>query len=80
MPNNAGTKRFAAVCGDASINEGDGTFRPIARERGLFGPGSKGLRVAIPDFDDDDWPDIYVANDITPNFLFINQCNAFEIR
>jgi hypothetical protein len=55
------------------LNQGDGTFVAVARERGLSGPGNKALGVAIADFDNDDWPDVYVANDATPNFLFINQ-------
>lgn len=55
------------------LNEGDGTFRAVARERGVYGPSNKSLGVAIADFDNDDWPDIYVANDATPNFLFLNQ-------
>ena len=55
------------------LNQGDGTFIAVAKERGLYGPGNKALGVAIADFDNDDWPDIYVANDATPNFLFINQ-------
>ena len=55
------------------LNEGDGTFKAVARERGVFGPLNKALGVAIADFNNDDWPDIYVANDATPNFLFLNQ-------
>jgi hypothetical protein len=55
------------------VNQGDGTFRPSARELGLYGPGNRGLGVVIADFDNDDWPDIYVANDTTENFLFLNQ-------
>ena len=55
------------------VNQGDGTFQAAAQERGLFGRGNKALGVAIADFDNDDWPDIYVANDATPNFLFMNQ-------
>jgi hypothetical protein len=58
------------------LNQGDGTFQPVAHERGLFGPGNSALGVAIADFDNDDWPDIYVANDATPNFLFVNQRNG----
>jgi len=59
------------------LNEGDGRFRPVATERGLFGPGNRALGVAIADFDNDDWPDIYVANDTTKNFLFINRRDGF---
>ncbi|MBC8289136.1 MAG: VCBS repeat-containing protein, partial [Planctomycetes bacterium] len=54
-------------------NRGDGTFEPVAKKWGLFGPGNKGLGVAILDFNQDGWPDIYVANDTTANFLFLNQ-------
>lgn len=58
------------------LNLGDGKFDAVAHERGLFGPGNKALGVAIADFDNDDWPDIFVANDATPNFLFLNQRDA----
>ena len=54
-------------------NLGDGSFRAVAREWGLFGPGNRALGVAIADFSEDGWPDIFVANDTTANFLFINQ-------
>ena len=59
------------------LNEGDGRFRPVSIERGLFGPGNRGLGVVIADFDNDDWPDIYIANDTTKNFLFINRQNGY---
>ena len=55
------------------LNAGDGTFRPAARDLGLYGSGNRGLGIAIADFDNDGWPDIYVANDTTANFLFINR-------
>lgn len=58
------------------LNRGDGVFDAVAHDRGLFGPGNKALGVAIADFDNDDWPDIFVANDANPNFLFLNQGNA----
>ena len=54
-------------------NLGDGTFTPVADKWGLKGDGSKALGVAVADFDNNGWPDIYVANDTTGNFLFINQ-------
>ena len=58
------------------LNEGDGTFRAAAQERGVFGSNNKALGVTIADFNNDEWPDIYVANDATPNFLFINQSDG----
>lgn len=58
------------------MNLGDGTFRDESQERGLFGTGNRALGVAIADFDNDQWPDVYVANDTTENFLFMNQQNG----
>ena len=58
------------------INQGDGTFRDESRKRGVYGPGNKGLGVAIADFNKDGFPDIYVANDTTANFLFVNDGKA----
>jgi len=55
------------------LNLGDGTFEESSQRLGLFGPGNKALGVVIADLNDDDWPDIYVANDTTANFLFINE-------
>ena len=64
--------RMEAVPDECYLNLGDGTFRPAAKELGLFGPDNKALGVAIADFTGDGWPDIFVANDTTPNFLFVN--------
>ena len=55
------------------LNQGDGTFVEMSRQMGLFGPGNKALGVVIADLTEDGWPDIYVANDTTPNFLFVNE-------
>ncbi len=55
-------------------NLGDGTFRDITTESGCkkLEPAF-GLGVVILDFDRDGRQDIYVGNDSTPNFLYINQ-------
>jgi hypothetical protein len=53
-------------------NNGDGTFADVTRAAGIQDPGYYGLGVIFFDFDKDGWPDIYVANDSTPNFLFRN--------
>lgn len=54
-------------------NNGDGTFEDVTKAAGIADPGFYGFQVVFSDFDNDGWPDIYVANDSTPNFLFRNQ-------
>lgn len=54
-------------------NLGDGRFAPRSQEWNLQGDGNKALGVAIADFTNSGRPDIYVANDTTPNFLFVKQ-------
>lgn len=54
-------------------NDGDGGFTPVATDWGLVGQKSKSLGVAIADMNGDDLPDVFVANDTTANFLFINE-------
>ncbi len=54
-------------------NEGDGTFTDVTRAAGVYDPSGKGMGMVCGDFDDDGFVDIFVANDLTPNFLFHNQ-------
>ena len=54
-------------------NRGDGRFENATRSAGVEGDYGAGLGVATADFNDDGWPDIYVANDASPNQLWINQ-------
>jgi hypothetical protein len=54
-------------------NNGDGTFTDVsAKSKILNTPGTYGLGVIIADFDNDGWPDIYVANDSTSSALYQN--------
>jgi len=54
-------------------NNGDGTFTDVTDASGIgkVSPGY-GLTVVSADFDNDGWPDIYVACDSTPSLLFRN--------
>jgi hypothetical protein len=54
-------------------NNGNGTFTDVSREAGIAGHKGNGLGVVSGDYDDDGQPDIFVANDTTPNFLFHNE-------
>ncbi len=60
--------------GDALYhNNGDGTFTDVSKSAGVDDPGGYyGLGVVWSDFDNKGRPDIYVANDSTPNFLYRN--------
>jgi hypothetical protein len=53
-------------------NNGNGTFTDVSRESGVAALRGNGLGVVIGDYDDDGWPDVFVANDTTPNFLLHN--------
>jgi hypothetical protein len=54
-------------------NNGDGTFTDVSAASGILKPsGYFGLGVLVADFDNDGWPDIYVASDSTPSLLFMN--------
>lgn len=58
-------------------NDGDLRFTEVGAAAGVSDPrGYFGLGVAWLDHDDDGWPDLYVANDSRPSFLYTNQKNG----
>jgi enediyne biosynthesis protein E4 len=55
-------------------NNGNGTFTDVSEASGITkAVGTFGLGVNVTDFDNDGWPDIYVANDSQPSLLYHNQ-------
>ncbi|WP_234571516.1 CRTAC1 family protein [Rhodohalobacter sp. 614A] len=61
-------------------NNGDGTFQNVSAESGVNNQDAhrhredgKGLSAVWTDFNNDRWPDIYIANDLSPNRLYINK-------
>ena len=55
-------------------NNGDGTFTDVSREtRVAAASGAYPMTAVAADYDNDGWPDIYVACDSTPSWLFRNQ-------
>jgi len=58
-------------------NNGDGTFTDVSETSGILNAnGTYGLGVLTADFDNDGWPDIYVANDSAPSALYQNKKNG----
>ena len=58
-------------------NNGDGTFTDVSERAGIFqANGTFGLGVLTADFNNDGWPDIYVANDSTASALYQNKKNG----
>ncbi len=54
-------------------NNGDGTFTDVSEKSGILKPGPRYSITAVSyDFDNDGWPDIYVAVDSQPSILFHN--------
>lgn len=70
LPGYCGPGEYNGVPDLVYVNQGDGTFVESARALGLVGEDGKGLTVGAVDFDNDLRPEIYVGNDMTPNFLF----------
>ena len=58
-------------------NRGDGTFEEVSVKAGVHDDiGYYGLGVMWVDYDDDGWPDLLVANDSVPNYLYRNKHNG----
>jgi hypothetical protein len=59
-------------------NVGKGKFVDASAEAGVAPHRGNGLGVVVADLDDDQWPDVFVANDTMPNFLFFNDKGRFK--
>ena len=53
-------------------NDGNGTFEEVAEKAGVLNKNGRSLSSAWCDFDDDGFPDLYVANDVSDNALYRN--------
>lgn len=55
-------------------NRGDGTFEEVSEKAGLHNTEKRrGMGVTWADYDDDGWPDLFVANDMDANYLYRNK-------
>ena len=77
--NNKGTR---AYCHPDNFNgatnilyhqKADGTFEDVSVKAGVADPNGKALGVAFADFDNDGWPDVFVANDSVRQSLYHNK-------
>lgn len=68
-----GPNAYAGLPDRLFHNNGDGSFENVSIRSGIHREFSKSLGVATGDFNGDGWLDLYVANDGTPNQLWINQ-------
>jgi len=88
IPVPCGPQGFAGGTNILYRSRGDGTFADVSEESGIARPrgassmvfvrsnwqpnGSYGMGAASADFDNDGWPDIYVASDSAPSLLYRN--------
>jgi hypothetical protein len=88
IPVPCGPQGFAGGTNILYRNRGDGTFADVSEESGIARPrgatsmvfvgrnwqptGSYGMGAAAADFDNDGWPDIYVACDTAPSLFYRN--------
>ena len=83
---NCNWKGIPVMCGPRGLppgvgalyhNNGDGTFTDVSVPSGISkAQGSYMMTAVAADFDNDGWPDIYVACDSTPSFLLRNNHNG----
>jgi hypothetical protein len=57
-------------------NVGGGKFEDAGKKAGIADPTSKSLGIAVLDYNQDGWPDLFVANDTQPNKLYRNNRNG----
>jgi hypothetical protein len=69
-------QRYRSVPPRLYRNLGHGKFGDVTEKSGLGASPGKGMGISIADFNNDGWPDIFIANDTEPNSLFINRGNG----
>ena len=77
IPVNCGPRGLKPARQHLFHNNGNGTFTDVSERSGISkAVGSYAMTAVAADFDNDGWPDIYVACDSTPSYLFCNQHNG----
>jgi hypothetical protein len=68
-----GPRQYRPVPDRLYHNDGHGRFVEVTERAGINKADGAGLGVAVGDYNGDGWLDLYVANDATPNQLWINR-------
>ena len=68
-----GPGQYEGASGIMYRNEGDETFADVTEAMGVYNDRGRQLGVVFGDYDEDGDADLFVANDMTPNFLFRNE-------
>jgi hypothetical protein len=74
-PDYCAPSRYEGLPNSLFRNNGDGTFAEVSAVAGIRAHIGKGMGIGVADFDDNGWSDVFVANDTTPAFLFMNNGN-----
>lgn len=73
VPVNCGPRGLRPTLHKLYRNNGNGTFTDVSEASGIAKlSGSYAMTAVVADYDEDGWPDIFVACDSTPNFLLMN--------
>lgn len=68
--------KFQGISNLLFHNDGQGHFRDVSADSGIAATIGKGMGVAVNDYDQDGYPDVFVANDGMEQFLFHNERNS----
>jgi hypothetical protein len=69
-------KFFTGTASQLYRNLGNGKFEDVTEPSGIASAIGKGMGVSVADYDSDGYPDLFVTNDVEPNFLFHNLGNG----
>jgi hypothetical protein len=76
IPVQCGPRGMKGLGNSLYHNNGDGTFTDVSKTAGVDGSKYNGLGVIWSDFNDDGLPDLFIADDSTPNYLYRNDGNG----
>jgi hypothetical protein len=76
IPTSCRPQAYAGTPAVLYHNNGDGTFTNVTKAAKMFQARGYNLSIAAADYDNDGWPDLFVANDGIEAFLYHNEHNG----